>query len=189
MTEDEAYKVHIPVSYTHLYLTREKLWEVATSPEALLKLCSDLLAEREKNAALREDNARLQGKAVYYDLFIDLRHSTNPVSYTHLDVYKRQVVHPGDTGVENSSGAHGAGLQCHIELTLVQPPGAQGSVGLGDGLHLRMGGSGLQLLPAVAAPAHHLSFPDNDAPHGHLPRPVSYTHLSFSASPATYLAS
>ena len=36
----------------------EKLWEVATSPEALLKLCSDLLAEREKNAALREDNAR-----------------------------------------------------------------------------------------------------------------------------------
>ena len=49
------------------YLTREKLWEVATSPEALLKLCSDLLAEREKNAALQADNARLQGKAVYYD--------------------------------------------------------------------------------------------------------------------------
>ena len=59
------------------YITREKLWEVATSPEAMMKLCSDLLAEREKNAALREDNARLQGKAVYYDLFIDLRHSTN----------------------------------------------------------------------------------------------------------------
>ena len=53
------------------YLTREKLWEVATSPEALLKLCSDLLAEREKNAALQAENARLQGKAVYYDLFID----------------------------------------------------------------------------------------------------------------------
>ena len=48
------------------YLTRDKLWEVATSPEALLKLCSDLLAEREKNAALQADNARLQGKAVYY---------------------------------------------------------------------------------------------------------------------------
>ena len=39
------------------YLTRDKLWEVATSPEALLKLCTDLLTEREKNAALREDNA------------------------------------------------------------------------------------------------------------------------------------
>ena len=59
------------------YLTRDKLWEVATSPEALLKLCTDLLTEREKNAALREDNARLQSKAVYYDLFIDLHHSTN----------------------------------------------------------------------------------------------------------------
>ena len=39
------------------YITREKLWEIATSPEALMKLCSDLLAEREKNAALREENA------------------------------------------------------------------------------------------------------------------------------------
>ena len=30
------------------YVTQEKLWEIATSPEALLKLCTDLLAEREK---------------------------------------------------------------------------------------------------------------------------------------------
>lgn len=75
------------------YLTREKLWEVATSPEALLKLCSDLLAEREKNAALREDNARLQGKAVYYDLFIDLWHSTNlRTTAKELDVPERRFV-------------------------------------------------------------------------------------------------
>ena len=59
------------------YITREKLWEVATSPEAMMKLCSDLLAEREKNAALREENAMLEGKAAFYDLFIDLKHSTN----------------------------------------------------------------------------------------------------------------
>ena len=59
------------------YITREKLWEVATSPEAMLKLCSDLLAEREENAALREENAMLEGKAAFYDLFIDLKHSTN----------------------------------------------------------------------------------------------------------------
>ena len=59
------------------YITREKLWEVATSPEAMMKLCSDLLAEREKNAALREANAMLEGKAAFYDLFIDLKHSTN----------------------------------------------------------------------------------------------------------------
>ena len=59
------------------YITREKLWEVATSPEALLKLCSDLLAEREENAALRAENAALEGKAAFYDLFINLHHSTN----------------------------------------------------------------------------------------------------------------
>ena len=59
------------------YITREKLWEVATSPEAMMKLCSDLLAEREENAALREENAMLEGKAAFYDLFIDLKHSTN----------------------------------------------------------------------------------------------------------------
>ena len=59
------------------YITREKLWEMATSPEAMMKLCSDLLAEREKNAALREENALLESKAAFYDLFIDLQHSTN----------------------------------------------------------------------------------------------------------------
>ena len=59
------------------YMTKEKLWEVATSPEAMMKLCSDLLAEREKNAALREENALLESKAAFYDLFIDLQHSTN----------------------------------------------------------------------------------------------------------------
>jgi len=75
------------------YLTRDKLWEIATSPEALLKLCTDLLAEREKNAALREDNARLQSKAVYYDLFIDLHHSTNlRTTAKELDVPERRFV-------------------------------------------------------------------------------------------------
>ena len=75
------------------YITREKLWEVATSPEALMKLCSDLLAEREKNAALRADNARLKGKAAYYDLFIDLHHSTNlRTTAKELVVPERQFV-------------------------------------------------------------------------------------------------
>lgn len=47
------------------YITREKLWEVATSPEAMMKLCSDLLAEREENAVLRKENAMLEGKAAF----------------------------------------------------------------------------------------------------------------------------
>ena len=75
------------------YMTKEKLWEVATSPEALMKLCSDLLAEREKNAALRADNARLKGQAAYYDLFIDLHHSTNlRTTAKELVVPERQFV-------------------------------------------------------------------------------------------------
>lgn len=74
-------------------LDQGELWEIATSPEALLKLCTDLLAEREKNAALREDNARLQSKAVYYDLFIDLHHSTNlRTTAKELDVPERRFV-------------------------------------------------------------------------------------------------
>lgn len=36
------------------YMTKEKLWQAATSPEALMKLCSELLAEQEENAALRK---------------------------------------------------------------------------------------------------------------------------------------
>ena len=75
------------------YLTKEKLWEVATSPEALLKLCSDLLAEREENVSLRIANAQLEGKAAFYDLFIDLKHSTNlRTTAKELDVPERRFV-------------------------------------------------------------------------------------------------
>ena len=75
------------------YLTKEKLWEVATSPEALLKLCSDLLDEREENVSLRIANAQLEGKAAFYDLFIDLKHSTNlRTTAKELDVPERRFV-------------------------------------------------------------------------------------------------
>ena len=75
------------------YLTKEKLWEVATSPEALMKLCSDLLAEREANISLRKENAQLEGKAAFYDLFIDLKHSTNlRTTAKELDVPERRFI-------------------------------------------------------------------------------------------------
>lgn len=75
------------------YLTKEKLWEIATSPEALMKLCSDLLAEREANISLRRENAQLEGKAAFYDLFIDLKHSTNlRTTAKELDVPERRFV-------------------------------------------------------------------------------------------------
>ena len=75
------------------YLTREKLWEMATSPEALMKLCADLLAEREKTTALRNENTWLAGKAVYYDLFVDLKHNTNlRTTAKELEVPERQFI-------------------------------------------------------------------------------------------------
>lgn len=68
------------------YMTKEKLWEVATSPEALLKLCTDLLAER-------EENAQLAVNAAFYDLFIDLKRSTNlRTTAKELVVPERQFV-------------------------------------------------------------------------------------------------
>ena len=39
---------------------------------------------------------------------------------------------PADAGVQDGPGAHGAGLQGDIELAVLQPPGAQGLVGLSD---------------------------------------------------------
>ena len=50
---------------------------MATSPETLLKLCSQLLAERQEHAVLRAENALLEGKAGFFDLFIDMKQSTN----------------------------------------------------------------------------------------------------------------
>ena len=44
-----------------------------SSDEALLRAC---LAQREANISLRKENAQLEGKAAFYDLFIDLKHST-----------------------------------------------------------------------------------------------------------------
>lgn len=59
------------------YLTDQKLWEIATSPEVLHKLTGDLLAERRRNDRLTEENQLLQNKAQYYDCFIDAETYTN----------------------------------------------------------------------------------------------------------------
>ncbi|MCC8156232.1 MAG: phage antirepressor KilAC domain-containing protein [Oscillospiraceae bacterium] len=59
------------------YITKEKLWEIATSPEAMHKLTGDLLAERELNRQLTEENRLLSGKARYYDYFIAADACTN----------------------------------------------------------------------------------------------------------------
>ena len=75
------------------YITPEMLWEVATTPEALMKLCSDLLAEREKNAVLLVANAQLQGKAFYFDAFIKAGRCTNlRITAKELEVPERRFV-------------------------------------------------------------------------------------------------
>ena len=91
------------------YLTREKLWEVATSPEALLKLCSDLLAEREKErgAAGGQRPAARQGRLL------------RPV---HRPAAQHQPAH-------HRQGAGGAGaavrpLSCWNAGTSTAPPPA-----------------------------------------------------------------
>lgn len=75
------------------YITPEKLWEVATSPEALMKLCSDLLAEQQENAALRNLNAVLQEKALYFDKFVQNGYCTNlRITAKELNVPERRFV-------------------------------------------------------------------------------------------------
>lgn len=59
------------------YITDEKLWEIATSPEALHKLTGDLIAERKRNIRLTEENLQLHGKARYFDYFIEVNACTN----------------------------------------------------------------------------------------------------------------
>ena len=86
---------------------------------------------------------------------------------THLPI-PCAVIDPWNAGVEDGPGAHGTGLQRHIEGAVVQPPGAKDLVGLPDGIHLGVRGGVLLLLPAVAAPAHDPALPDDDTAHRHL---------------------
>ncbi len=84
----------LPSIHKHgAYITQEKLWELATSPEALMKLCTDLLAEREENAALREANTVLKQKAAYFDLFLETDYCSNlRITAKELNVPERRFV-------------------------------------------------------------------------------------------------
>ena len=76
------------------YLTKEKLWEVATSPEALMKLCSDLLAEREANISLR---IQFYESSEPTDVIIVDWHSSNKINSIYM-LYKNQY-----SGLDKSS--------------------------------------------------------------------------------------
>lgn len=75
------------------YITNEKLWEIATSPEALHKLTGDLIAERKKNGILEEENYCLQKKARFFDFFIEAEAATNiRETAKELKVSERKLV-------------------------------------------------------------------------------------------------
>ena len=75
------------------YVDRKTLWKMATSPEALMKLCSDLLAEQAKAAALQQENRHLQGKAEYYDTFVAQGHCANlRTTAKELEIPERRFV-------------------------------------------------------------------------------------------------
>ena len=77
-------------------------------------------------------------------------------------------IHPADRALRMAPAHMGQGSRVTYR---VQPSSRQvprGPVGLGHGLHLRMGPGGLALLPAVAAPADDPAVPDDDAAHRHL---------------------
>ncbi len=80
------------------------------------------------------------------------------------------VDHPGNPGVDDGTGAHGARLQRYIQGALPQPPAPKGFAGLGDGLDLRVSQGVFCPLPAVPTPADDPAVPGDDAAHGHLSR-------------------
>ena len=90
------------------YLTREKLWEVATSPEALMKLCSDLLAEREANISLRKENAQLEPYRIKVLNTINFKKSMhyNPFAYIHSE---KDILKLVTTLIANTKGEGKAG--------------------------------------------------------------------------------
>ena len=61
-------------------------------------------------------------RETYPKQFVDLGEGRTPVSYTHLDVYKRQIV--GNCHVFNGNGGHAAPQHCAV-LQNAKPPRAK----------------------------------------------------------------
>ena len=72
----------------------------------------------------------------------------------------------GDPGLHDGTGAHLAGLQCHIEGTLFQTPVADHLAGLVDRGDLRMGQGIFVGISAVIAPADDPAFVYDDTADG-----------------------
>ena len=69
--------------------------------------------------------------------------------------------------MNDSAGAHRAGLFRHIKIAFVETPVAQGTLRLGNGEHLRMGGSVFQGLNLIPGTRDYSRLINNDRPDGH----------------------
>ena len=87
--------------------------------------------------------------------------------------------HPRDPRLHNSAGAHGTGLQRHIEGAVLQPPVPCLSAGLPDRRDLRMGQRTLVRHPPVVAPGDDLPFPHDHTADRHLADRLCFLRLLY----------
>ena len=80
-----------------------------------------------------------------------------------------RVIHAPDASEGDCCGAHGAGLQRHVEIAAGEPLVVERLAGLTDGEHLGMGGGVAQLPRAVAGGGDEAPVPDDGGSHRHLP--------------------
>ena len=79
--------------------------------------------------------------------------------------------YPGYTALYYGPGAHGTGLQCHIQAAVIQPPVTLMGAGIADGFHLGMSSGIGVFLPAVSAAAYYIALSvAYNASHGHFAR-------------------
>ena len=77
---------HPPVSYTHLQKQRMLKWTLYVLPGILLLTIQDVIMSRVSIFGATPD------LPVVYILLITVIEGVDAVSYTHLDVYKRQIL-------------------------------------------------------------------------------------------------
>ena len=86
---------------------------------------------------------------------------------TRLLVFRAKY-HARNSRIDNCTGAHRAGLQCHIQRTLPQAPASQCTASPIDCLQLRMAKCIFPDLPPVSSARNHTILIDDHRPDGNL---------------------
>lgn len=80
------------------------------------------------------------------------------------------IHHPGNAGMDDGTGAHGAGLQCDKKLTARQAIVAQIAGGIPQGGDFGMGGRVALADGGIKPPANDFSVAHDNSPHRHFPQ-------------------